>query len=369
MENMEIVNCFKGVYKDKVVLVTGHTGFKGSWICMWLNMLGAKVIGYSQEPNTNPNLFDICNLEKNMVSVIGDIRDEECLYNTIKKYKPEIIFHMAAQPLVRLSYEEPKMTYETNVIGTLNLFEVVRKSNCVKSIINITTDKCYENKEWIYGYRETDSMGGYDPYSSSKACVELLTNSYRNSFFKKQNIGIATVRAGNVIGGGDWSKDRLIPDIVKNISINNEITIRNPDAVRPWQHVLEPLSGYLWLGCLIMEDNERYGQGWNFGPEDSDILRVKEVLDTSIEIWNKGKYKIDLSEQPHEAKLLKLDISKAKMDLKWKPVYNSYEAIHKTIDWYVEFYERNSDMREFTINQIKEYTKKAINNKLLWSVK
>lgn len=361
-------NIFNGAYKDKVVLVTGHTGFKGSWISLWLKELGAKVIGYSLDVNTTPSLFKLCELDKEIVSIIGDVRDENKILEVIKKYNPEIVIHMAAQPLVRLSYNNPKYTYETNVIGTLNLFEAIRKHNSVKAIVNVTTDKCYENKEWYYGYREIDPMGGYDPYSSSKACSEILTSSYRNSFFNDKNIALASVRAGNVIGGGDWAEDRLIPDIVRNISTDKDIVIRNPKAIRPWQHVLEPLSGYLWLGALMLSDNKKYSQAWNFGPNDNDVISVEEVLLKATKIWGKGNYILDTNHQLHEANLLKLDISKSKFQLNWNPIYNSNEAIIKTIEWYKEYYdENNNNMKDFTIKQIKEYIDKARENKVMWT--
>lgn len=363
-----MTNCFNNVYKDKVVLVTGHTGFKGSWITMWLKLLGAKVIGYSQEPNTNPSLFNICEVEKDIISIIGDIRDEQHIYDVIEKYRPEMVFHMAAQPLVRDSYENPKETYEINVMGTISLFEAIRKSDFVKTIVNITTDKCYENKEWIYGYREVDPMGGYDPYSSSKACVELLTSSYRRSFFEEKKVKIATVRAGNVIGGGDWAKDRLIPDIVRSITFDNDVYIRNPKSIRPWQHVLEPLSGYLWLGALMLEGKSVYSEGWNFGPEYNDTLTVKEILDKTIEIWGKGNYVLDLNQNVHEANLLKLDISKAKSILSWRPLYNSNKAIEETVVWYKNYYQNpNINIKEFTLKQINEYVKYARKNNVIWS--
>ncbi|MCR4431959.1 MAG: CDP-glucose 4,6-dehydratase [Tepidanaerobacteraceae bacterium] len=355
------------LYKNKKVLITGHTGFKGSWLAFWLKNIGAEVLGYSLEPPTNPNLFTILSLDKQIHHVIGDIRDEEKLFKVFVKYKPDIVFHLAAQPLVRLSYKKPKLTYETNIIGTVNLYEVVRKTNSVKVIITITTDKCYENKEWIYGYKENDPMGGHDPYSSSKGCVELITSAYRNSYFNKMGIALSSARAGNVIGGGDWAEDRLIPDCIKSLSQSKEVVIRNPSAIRPWQHVLEPLAGYLWLGALMLQDGERYSSGWNFGPNDEDILTVEEVIKTAIANWGKGDYVIDKSEHPHEAKLLKLDISKARFNLKWKPVYNVYEAIEKTINWYKAYYNGKTNMKAYTEYQIKEYIENAKSKKIIWS--
>lgn len=362
-------NIFNGIYKGKKVFLTGHTGFKGAWLSIWLKQLGAEVLGYSLEPNTTPNLFNLCEIDKEINSVFGDIRDSEKLEKVMTKFNPDIVFHLAAQPLVRLSYNEPKMTYETNVIGTLNVYEAARKCNSLKAIVSITTDKCYENKEWVYGYRENDPMGGYDPYSSSKGCAELLTSSYRNSFFNNLGISLASTRAGNVIGGGDWAEDRLIPDLVRAVSNNEALIIRNPIATRPWQHVLEPLSGYLWLGALLLQGRKELSCGWNFGPNDSNVLSVEEILKLSLKEWGRGVYKVDKSAQPHEAKLLKLDISKARAELKWEPVYHVEDTISKTIEWYKNFYDnKDINMREFTINQIKEYVKNAQKKSILWSV-
>lgn len=362
-------NIFNGQYKGKKVFVTGHTGFKGAWLTLWLKELGAEVLGYSLEPNTKPSMFELCNVKENIINVIGDIRDSEKLEDSMSKFKPDIVFHLAAQPLVRLSYSEPKMTYETNVIGTLNVYEAARKCSSVKAIVSITTDKCYENKEWVYGYRENDPMGGYDPYSSSKGCAELLTASYRNSYFNDLGVGIASTRAGNVIGGGDWAEDRLIPDFLRAVSVNEPLIIRNPIATRPWEHVLEPLSGYLWLGALLLQGKKEFSCGWNFGPLDSDVLSVEEILNLSIESYGKGKFEVDKSAQPHEAKLLKLDISKARAELKWRPVYNVEKTVEKTMEWYRTFYENKEvDMKEITIKQIHEFIDEAKKNKILWSV-
>lgn len=361
-------NIFSGVYEGKKVFLTGHTGFKGSWLALWLKELGAEVMGYSLEPNTNPSLFNLCEIDKDIKSIFGDIRDSKKLEEAMSEFQPDIVFHLAAQPLVRLSYNEPKMTYETNVIGTLNVYEAAKKCKSVKSIVSITTDKCYENKEWVYGYRENDPMGGYDPYSSSKGCAELLTSSYRNSFFNELGINLASTRAGNVIGGGDWAEDRLIPDLVRAVSNNESLIIRNPIATRPWQHVLEPLSGYLWLGAKLLQGKNEFSCGWNFGPNDSDVLSVEEILKISLSEWGRGNYKVDKSSHPHEAKLLKLDISKARSELKWNPVYEAKTTIAKTIEWYKNFYDnKNIDIKEFTINQIKEYVKNAQEQSILWS--
>lgn len=360
--------CFKNIYNGKRVFLTGHTGFKGSWLSLFLKELGADVMGYSLEPNTDPSIYKICDIDRDIKSVIGDIKDLDKLCDAMKEFNPDIIFHLAAQPLVRLSYKEPKNTYETNVIGTLNVYEAARKCPSVKAIVSITTDKCYENKEWPYGYRENDPMGGYDPYSSSKGCAELLTASYRNSYFNELGIGIASARAGNVIGGGDWAEDRLIPDLARATADDKTLVIRNPLATRPWQHVLEPLSGYLWLGALLLEGKNEYACGWNFGPNDNDILSVKEVLDLAVDTWG-NNYEVDSSVQPHEAQLLKLDISKAKAELKWKPVYDVNTAVTKTMEWYKNFYvNREADIKNYTINQIKEYIEEAKSKKVIWSV-
>ena len=345
----------KFTYKNKKVLITGNTGFKGSWLSMILKNMGAEVLGYSLKPDTKPSLFEICNLKNEVRTVYGDIKDNKLLEETVTEFDPDIIFHLAAQPLVRLSYKDPRLTYETNVIGTLNVYEAARKCSNLKAIVSITTDKCYENKEWVYGYRENDSMGGYDPYSSSKGCMELLSSSYRRSFFEKQGILLATCRAGNVIGGGDWAEDRLLPDFARAVSEDKNINLRNPLATRPWQHVLEPLSGYLAIGEKLLEGKKEFAEGWNFGPNDSDILSVKDILDESIKVWGKGSYELDKSENPHEAMSLKLDISKAKLMLKWQPKYNVQNAVEKTIKWYKEFYTRNIDMKEYTNSQINEY--------------
>ena len=363
-------NNFQSAYKGKKILITGHNGFKGSWLSLWLKELGADVIGYSLEPPTEPNLFGALSLNKKIIHIIGDVRDEKNLFSIFKKYKPEFVFHLAAQPLVRLSYTEPKLTYETNIMGTINVLEVVRKTNSVKVCIVITTDKCYENKEWIYGYREIDPMGGYDPYSSSKACAELVVSAYRNSFFnpkdygKMHNVALSSARAGNVIGGGDWGEDRLIPDCVKTLSQNKIINIRNPQATRPWQYVLEPLNGYLLLGSKMYKDGAKYSSAWNFGPNDENIITVDELVKLVIKNWGSGIYKVDNYNYPHEADLLKLDISKARTFLGWNPVYNIYETIERTINWYKNFYNdvEKEKLCEITLSEIWDYIK-CLNNK------
>ncbi len=363
----------KEFYKGKKVLVTGHTGFKGSWLTLWLNELGADVIGYSLETPTNPSLFKILRLNKKITHIIGDVRDEKKIKKIFKKYKPEIVFHLAAQPLVRYSYKYPRLTYETNIMGTVNTFEAARETKSVKVIINITTDKCYKNKESIVGYEENDPMGGYDPYSSSKGCSELITSAYRNSFFnpkdfkEKHNVIISSVRAGNVIGGGDWAEDRLIPDCIRALTKNETLIIRSPNAVRPWQYVLEPLSGYLHLGSVMWNKGIKYGQAWNFGPENKDILKVEEVLKKVITIFGKGNYKVKEENKLHETKLLMLNIKKAKDLLKWRPIYNVNESIKKTIEWYRNYYNNSIDMNDYSLNQIKQYINKAIEKGVEWA--
>jgi len=342
---------FNGIYYGKTVLVTGHTGFKGSWLSLWLQKLGANVIGYALDPPTQPNHFSLLNLE--IESIIADIRDKAKIENVIQKYQPEIVFHLAAQPLVRDSYIYPHETYETNIMGTVNLFEAARKSDRLRAILNITSDKCYENKEWVWGYRENDPMGGYDPYSSSKGCSELITSAYRRSFFanaeygKSHQVLVASCRAGNVIGGGDWAKDRLIPDIVKATAAGETVIIRNPHATRPWQHVLDPLYGYLLLGQKLLEGKPEYAEAWNFGPHDNHILTVESLLKLFKQHWNDIKYQIEnKKKQFHEAALLKLDVSKATSKLKLNSVWNSEKTIEKTVQWYKDFYqyaEINSD--------------------------
>lgn len=353
---------FSNVYKNKKVLVTGHTGFKGSWLSLWLTELGARVIGYSLKPPTKPNLFESIGLEDKITHIIGDVGDEENLFAIFEEHQPDFVFHLAAQSLVRHSYREPKLTYETNVMGTVNVLECVRKTKSVGVCIVVTSDKCYENGEWVYGYREIDPLGGHDPYSSSKACAELVTSAYARSFFNPENYGkthnvtLSSVRAGNVIGGGDWGEDRIIPDCIKSLSRGENITLRNPYAIRPWQHVLEPLSGYLLLGSLMYKDAE-YSSAWNFGPGDESITTVKELAELVIRNWGGGAYKIDPSPHPHEADFLKLDISKARTQLGWKPIFDIDEAVTRTINWYKNFY-KGKDVYRLTVKEIGEYAER-----------
>ena len=348
---------FNNIYEGKKIFITGHTGFKGCWLSVWLTELGAKVCGYSLEPNTTPSMFSELNIENKITkSVIGDILDSDKLENVMKSFEPDMVFHLAAQPLVRLSYSKPKLTYETNVIGTLNVLEAARKCPSVKAFVNVTTDKCYENKEVKSGYKEDSPMGGYDMYSSSKGCVEIMSSSYRRSFLQGNNTyAMATARAGNVIGGGDWASDRLVPDCIRSINKGIDTEIRNPIAVRPWQHVLEPLSGYLLLGQKLYEEGEKYADGFNFGPSENSVLTVAEVAKRVCSEYGQGKVIVGEKSPLHEAGLLTLNIEKAEKVLGWTPTLTTDEAIKKTVEWYKNFYSKNIDMYEYTIKQIKSY--------------
>ncbi|HXY86935.1 MAG TPA: CDP-glucose 4,6-dehydratase [Candidatus Acidoferrales bacterium] len=351
------------LYKNKVALVTGHTGFKGSWASLWLTELGTEVVGYSLEPPTKPNLFESINLEENITHIVGDVRDEAHLLKTVQKYQPDFVFHMAAQSIVRRSYENPRYTYETNVMGTVAVLEAMRQVENVRACIVVTSDKCYENKEWIYGYRETDPLGGYDPYSSSKGCAELVTAAYRKSFFnpetlgKVHNMALSSVRAGNVIGGGDWGEDRLLPDCIRALSHDEIILIRAPRSTRPWQYVLEPLGGYLLLGARMYADGSKYSDAWNFGPNDSNIVTVEELVNLIIKQWGSGTYATRSSDHLHEAALLKLDASKSRTLLGWKPTYSIDETVERTIDWYKNFYGgvKRDDLHELCVKEIRNF--------------
>ncbi len=351
---------FNNIYAGKKVFLTGHTGFKGSWLSLWLTMLGAKVCGYSLAPNTRPSMFNELNIESKIEkSIIGNILDVEALEKSIFDFQPDIVFHLAAQPLVRLSYSEPVLTYQTNVIGSLNVLEAARKCKSVKAFVNVTTDKCYENKEINRGYREDEPMGGYDMYSSSKGCVEIMSSSYRRSFLQDENaFAMATARAGNVIGGGDWALDRLIPDCVIAINNDEKIEIRNPIAVRPWQHVLEPLSGYLLLGQKLLEYGKQYADGFNFGPDEGSILKVADVAQKVVEFYGKGEVVVQKRDNLHEAGLLMLNIEKAAKVLGWHPSLTADEAIQKTVEWYKNFYSSDIDIYNFTLKQIEDYSSK-----------
>jgi CDP-glucose 4,6-dehydratase len=347
-------------WKGKRVLLTGHTGFKGGWLSLWMQSMGANVTGYALQPPTQPSLFEVARVGDGMRSHIADIRDLDRLAAVMRETQPEIVIHMAAQPLVRYSYVNPVETYATNVMGTVNLLEAVRQVGSVKVVINITSDKCYENREWIWGYRENDPMGGYDPYSSSKGCAELVASAYRNSFFNPQDytnhgVAVASVRAGNVIGGGDWAADRLIPDMLRAIEAGQPVVIRSPNAIRPWQHVLEPLKGYLSLAEKMWENGPEFSEGWNFGPNDDDAKPVEWIINKMTRQWGEGAtWKMDEREHPHEAHYLKLDCSKAKSRLNWRPRWNIEQALERIIAWH-RSYLAGENMREVTQAQILDY--------------
>jgi CDP-glucose 4,6-dehydratase len=356
MESLGIVSDF---WQGKKVFLTGHTGFKGGWLSLWLESLGAQVYGYALKPSTTPNLFSIANVGKSLAaSTIADIRDSLALEKAMLSAQPDIVFHLAAQPLVRYSYAEPVETYSTNVMGTVNLFEAVRKTPSVRAVINITTDKCYENRESLKPYTEDDAMGGYDPYSSSKGCSELVTAAYRRSFLAEAGVAVATARAGNVIGGGDWSEDRLIPDFLRAIDKNETLVIRSPNAIRPWQHVLEPLSGYLQLAERLYMQGEQFAQGWNFGPSDHDAQTVAWILDKLTNMTTVAMWTLDKEPQLHEANYLKLDSSKANTQLGWQARWNLETALLKIIDWHQHF-KNGADMHKFSLMQIADYQKAA----------
>ncbi|MFN3998111.1 CDP-glucose 4,6-dehydratase [Algoriphagus sp.] len=348
----------RNFWKGKRVFLTGHTGFKGSWLSIWLSSMGSIVKGYSLAPNTTPSLFESAGVESLLESQIGDIRDLNSLSKSMKDFNPDILIHMAAQPLVRLSYLEPVETYITNVIGTVNVLESARQCPNLKAIVSVTTDKCYENKEWVWGYREDEAMGGFDPYSSSKGCAELVTSAYRRSFFSNSNSpALASARAGNVIGGGDWALDRLIPDAIRAFEIGEPVIIRNPLATRPWQHVLEPLSGYLMLAESLYSKGHEFAQAWNFGPEEKDCKSVEWILDELVKVWGKGAaWELDENPQPHEARFLKLDCSKAKTLLKWEPKWGISEVLEKIKNWNTQFY-ATADMKEYCLSEIESYAK------------
>jgi CDP-glucose 4,6-dehydratase len=343
-------------WSGKRVFVTGHTGFKGSWLSLWLQEMGAIVKGFALSPDANPNLFESADIARNIDSEIGDIRDLEHIVQSMTHFDPEVLIHMAAQPLVRLSYEEPVSTYSTNVMGTVNVLEAARKCGNLKSIVAVTTDKCYENREWVWGYREDEPMGGHDPYSSSKGCAELVIAAYRKSYFNGANsIALASARAGNVIGGGDWSKDRLVPDILKAFESNVPVVVRNPKATRPWQHVLEPLSGYLVLAERLYEDGQSFAEGWNFGPRDEDCRSVGWILNRMVEQWGgSANWVLDKNSNPHEAGYLKLDCSKAAIRLGWYPKSRLEETLDGIINWHKAYLE-GANMREICVTEILNY--------------
>lgn len=342
-------------WQNKRVYITGHTGFKGSWLSLWLQSMGAEVKGYALAPVTTPSLFDVANVADNIESDIGDIRNLEQLRSSMVSFNPDILIHMAAQPLVRLSYKAPVETYETNVMGTVNVLEVARACPNLKSIVSVTTDKCYENKEREQGYGEDEPMGGHDPYSSSKGCAELVTSAYRRSFLQEKGVGLASARAGNVIGGGDWSDDRLIPDILSAFEKGDPVIIRNPKSTRPWQHVLEPLSGYLVLAQKLYEAPKLYAEGWNFGPHEDDAKPVDWILNKMVESWEgNASWALDKGAHPHEAGFLKLDISKAKSELDWQPTWHLEATLKKIIQWH-QAWLNHEDMQVACLNEINEY--------------
>lgn len=365
MENLVVNDAF---WRGKRVFLTGHTGFKGSWLALWLQALGADVTGYALPPNTNPAMFDVADVASGMKSIIGDIRIFAELLAAIKDARPEIILHLAAQPLVRQSYAQPRETYETNVMGTVNVLDTLRQVVGVKAVVVVTSDKCYENRELGLshaGYRENDAMGGYDPYSSSKGCAELVTSAYRQSYFhpdhiQEHGVAIATARAGNVIGGGDWCEDRLIPDFMRAMQMNKPLMIRHPDATRPWQHVLEPLSGYLLLAERLFNNGAHAASAWNFGPNDDDTRSVQWIAEQMVKLWGQqASWQIDCGNHAHEAKYLKLDSRKAHEQLQWQPRLSLAEALDWLVKWHQECNQTHKiAMRDFTLAQISAYAKK-----------
>lgn len=345
-------------WKNKKVFLTGHTGFKGSWLSLWLLDMGAIVKGYALDPYTSPNLFTEAKVAEHMQSEIGDIRDLNQIMKSMQKFDPDVLIHMAAQPLVRQSYKDPVETYSTNVMGTVNVLEAARHCKNLKAIVSVTTDKCYENKEWVWGYRENEAMGGHDPYSSSKGCAELVTSAYRRSFFSTKDMAsLASARAGNVIGGGDWADDRLIPDILRAFEKQKPVIIRNPLSTRPWQHVLEPLSGYLVLAQALYRKGDEFAQAWNFGPKDEDCRSVQWILDLMVKKWGKGaSWELDQNNNPHEAGFLKLDVSKAKAYLKWEPKWNLDHALQLIVYWNKNF-RVGLNTKEMCLQEIANYLK------------
>ncbi len=347
-------------WRGKRVFMTGHTGFKGSWLTLWLQQLGADLTGYALKPPSSPSLFDVANIAEGLHSIHGDIRDSAALTRSMQESRPDIVIHMAAQAQVRYSYSAPVETYATNVMGTVHLLEAVRNTDTVRAVVNITSDKCYENKEWPWGYRENEPMGGYDPYSNSKGCAELVTSAYRNSYFNpdkysEHGVALASARAGNVIGGGDWATDRLIPDIFRAIEAGKPVNIRSPYAIRPWQHVLEPLSGYLTLAERLYTEGLAFAEGWNFGPNDEDARPVQWIVDRLTQSWGEGaSWQLDQNPQPHEAHYLKLDCSKARSKLGWRPRWNLTATLESITHWHKE-YSKKSDMRALCQQQINEY--------------
>lgn len=371
-----MANAFGNFYSDKVIFVTGHTGFKGPWLCTWLKLLGAKkIIGYALSPPMDPSGFEVCRIEKHIEHIHGDVRDYTLLLDSLQKHQPDFIFHLAAQSLVPYSIENPLETFEVNLMGTANMLEAALKVESIQAVVSITSDKCYLNNNWVWGYRETDRLGGHDPYSSSKACTELAIATYQSRDFqnaknRQQYLPIASVRAGNVIGGGDWSSKRLVPDTIRAIANKEDIILRSPNATRPWQHVLEPLSGYLWVGANILQNPERFVTGWNFGPVDQGVYPVEEVVKKIKAYWPAPESEIVITENEAqtEAMLLALDCSKARHHLQWTGTWKIDETLHATSDWFKHYYDdKDSDMYEFTLRQIEQYIDDAENRGQTWA--
>lgn len=347
-------------WKGKRVFLTGHTGFKGSWLGLWLQSMSVDLHGFALEAPTTPALFHRADVESNMQSTLGDIRDHESVVAAMQECKPDIIIHMAAQPLVRYSYQAPIETYATNVMGTLYVLEAARQVGTARAIVNVTTDKCYENREWVWGYREDEPMGGFDPYSSSKGCSELVTSAYRHSFFQKAGVALASARAGNVIGGGDWAADRLVPDILRAFEKSLPVVIRNPRATRPWQHVLEPLSGYLLLAERLYEDGHAFAEGWNFGPVGEDVRPVQWIVERMVQAWGAGaSWQIDAGTHPHEANHLKLDIAKANARLGWQPRWSLGTALDYTMEWHHHWL-AGGDVQSRCLREIAQYQRVTV---------
>ncbi len=345
-----------GFWRDKRVLVTGHTGFKGGWLCLWLQSLGAKVYGYALDTPTEPHLFGVARVGEGMAgSTIADIRDASAITASMQSVQPDIVFHLAAQSLVRYSYAAPVDTYAVNVMGTVNLLEAVRATPGVRALVNVTTDKCYENREWVWGYREDEALGGHDPYSSSKACSELVTAAYRCSFLDAAGVALASARAGNVIGGGDWATDRLLPDFLRAMDAGATLQIRSPNAIRPWQHVLEPLSGYLLLAERLFTERAAFAESWNFGPADEDARPVRWIVERLVSAKPGALWTSDATPHPHEASHLKLDSSKARARLGWRPRWQLATALDRTLEWHAAW-RRGEDMRAITLAQVTQYS-------------
>jgi CDP-glucose 4,6-dehydratase len=359
---MEGVGVNPTFWRGKRVFLTGHTGFKGGWLSLWLQAMGSEVHGYALSPLTEPNLFAVAEVEKGMAgSEIADIRDADKVARAMQAARPEIVFHLAAQPLVRHSYDHPAETYAVNVMGTVHLLEAVRATPGVKAVVNVTTDKCYENREWVWGYRENEPMGGFDPYSSSKGCAELVTAAYRRSFLESAGVALASARAGNVIGGGDWAADRLIPDFLRAADASETLKIRSPQSTRPWQHVLEPLSGYLTLAERLYVDGAAFAEAWNFGPVDEDARPVQWIVEQLAGMRKDVKWQCDETPHPHEAHFLKLDSSKARNRLNWQPRWRLQAALQKTLEWH-EAWRKVKDLRSVTLAQITNYQSSGQND-------